>query len=68
MTQMRRLDASKKGDLFERASTSLVRSFEMSREEFDHLRQNRPDLIASTTGNRGPFASIWTRLALLRVR
>ena len=46
MTPMRRLDSSKKGDLFERGRTSPVRSFDVSREEFDRLREDRPDLIA----------------------
>jgi len=46
MTEMRRLHLSKNDDLFERGRASLVRSFDVSKEEFDRLRQDRPDLIA----------------------
>ena len=47
MTQMRRLEAPKAGDPFERGRTSPVRSFDIEREEFERLRQERPELVVS---------------------
>lgn len=48
MTQMRRLEAPKAGDLFEGGRSSPVRSFDLEREDFERLRQDRPELIAAT--------------------
>jgi ribosomal-protein-alanine N-acetyltransferase len=48
MTGMRRLDAMKKGDLYERGRAGLVRAFDISRDEFDQLQNDHPGLIAST--------------------
>jgi ribosomal protein S18 acetylase RimI-like enzyme len=47
MTEMRRLDVPKKGDLFERGRTSPVRAFEIERAEFERVQRERPKLIAS---------------------
>jgi ribosomal protein S18 acetylase RimI-like enzyme len=47
MTPMRRLDVPEKGDLFERGRTSLVRTFDISRDEFDELQRKHPKLIAA---------------------
>jgi ribosomal protein S18 acetylase RimI-like enzyme len=48
MTQMRRLEAPKKDDLFETARTSPLRSFDIEREDFERLGRERPELIAAT--------------------
>jgi len=51
MTQMRRLQVPKKGDLFERGRMSPVRSFDIERDEFGRVQRERPELVpASETG------------------
>jgi [ribosomal protein S18]-alanine N-acetyltransferase len=47
MKEMRRLDVPAKKDLFERGRTSVVRSFEISREEGERLQKERLELIAA---------------------
>jgi ribosomal protein S18 acetylase RimI-like enzyme len=47
MKEMRRLDVPAKKDLFERGRTSIVRSFEISREDGERLQKERPELIAA---------------------
>jgi len=47
MREMRRLDVPPEKDVFERGRRSLVRAFEVSREEVQRLQAQRPELIAS---------------------
>jgi len=47
MKEMRRLDVPAKKDLLERGRTSVVRSFEISREDGERLQKERPELIAA---------------------
>jgi ribosomal protein S18 acetylase RimI-like enzyme len=45
--QFRRLEVPSKGDLYDRAQGSLLRSFWLSREECERLERERPELIVS---------------------
>jgi len=47
MKEIRRLDAPREGGLFERARMSAVRSFDITREEFERVQRDRPELIAA---------------------
>jgi ribosomal protein S18 acetylase RimI-like enzyme len=44
---MRRLEVPPNKDVFERGSRSVVRSFEISREEVQRLQRERPELVAA---------------------
>ena len=48
MTQMRRLEIPRKGDLYERGRVGPVRTFDIEREEFERVRQERPELLVAS--------------------
>jgi len=48
MTGIRRLEATRKDDLFERGRASPVRCFDVEREEVDSLQRERPELIVTS--------------------